>query len=582
MKKKTLINVLIALIGAVLFDCKDSFLDRPPQGAIDQTSLKSEKGVNALLISAYSSLDGWTESWGAGSPWPQAGSNWIFGDLTSGDAYKGSDAGDQAEIVPIEKQGSLPTNAYFSAKWRVVYNGVSRTNSTLNLLETVPEISDANRKTITAEAKFLRAHFHFEAKKMWNKVPYIDEVINAAGGTNPDAFKVPNDKDIWPLIEADMKFAADNLPAGQPDVGRANKYAAAAYLAKIYMFQGKLAAAKPLLDDVIANGVTSDGKKYGLHDCFHDNFNATTKNGKESVFAMQASVNDGSNDGQNGNWGDILNFPYTGGPGTCCGFHQPSQNLVNSYKTDGIGLPLLDNFNIADVKNDQGVKSADAFAPHAGPVDPRLDWTVGRRGIPYLDWGPHPGADWIRDQAFAGPYSPKKRVFYKAQSKSLSTATGWTQSASANNYTLIRFADVLLWRAEIAADAGDLPTALSLVNQIRNRAKNGCKVQDGGANAANYQVEPYSSFPDKAFAIKAVRFERRLELALEGHRFFDLVRWNATSFLNDYYGVEGTKRGYLKGVTFTSGKNEYFPIPQDQIINSSIKDAPTLTQNPGY
>ena len=582
--KKIIYRAMIALVGVVLFNCSDTFLDRPPQGALDETSLKSEKGVNALLVSAYSALDGWTDSWGAGAPWPQAGSNWIFGDVTGGDAYKGSDPGDQAEIVPIEKHQGLPTNGYFNSKWLTVYNGVARTNATLNLLSTLTDaqISAANKGKIEAESRFLRAHFHFEAKKMWNMVPYIDDVIAKAGGSNPAAFKVENNVDIWPKIEEDMKFAADNLPTTMGEVGRANKWAAKAYLAKIYMFQNKMALAKPILDDVIANGVTADGRKYGLHANFHDNFNAETKNGIESVFAMQASVNDGDADGQNGNWGDILNFPYTGGPGQCCGFDQPTQNLVNAYKTSATGLPLLDTFNDADVTNDQGIASTAAFTPYAGTLDPRLDWTVGRRGIPYLDWGKHPGAAWIRDQAYAGPYSPIKRVFYQSQSKSLSTSTGWAQGPNANNYTLIRFAEVLLWRAEIAASEGDEPTTRNLVNQIRNRAKTGKKVKDGTADAANYSVESYTTIA-AADLVKVVRFERRLELAMEGHRFFDLVRWGvADQVMNVYFATEGNKRGYLKGSTFVKGKNEYFPIPQDQIIQSSISNAPTLKQNPGY
>lgn len=582
--KKIIYRAMIALVGVVLFNCSDTFLDRPPQGALDETSLKSEKGVNALLVSAYSALDGWTDSWGAGAPWPQAGSNWIFGDVTGGDAYKGSDPGDQAEIVPIEKHQGLPTNGYFNSKWLTVYNGVARTNATLNLLSTLTDaqISAANKGKIEAESRFLRAHFHFEAKKMWNMVPYIDDVIAKAGGSNPAAFKVENNVDIWPKIEEDMKFAADNLPTTMGEVGRANKWAAKAYLAKIYMFQNKMALAKPILDDVIANGVTADGRKYGLHANFHDNFNAETKNGIESVFAMQASVNDGDADGQNGNWGDILNFPYTGGPGQCCGFDQPTQNLVNAYKTSATGLPLLDTFNDADVTNDQGIASTAAFTPYAGTLDPRLDWTVGRRGIPYLDWGKHPGAAWIRDQAYAGPYSPIKRVFYQSQSKSLSTSTGWAQGPNANNYTLIRFAEVLLWRAEIAASEGDEPTTRNLVNQIRNRAKTGKKVKDGTPDAANYSVESYTTIA-AADLVKVVRFERRLELAMEGHRFFDLVRWGvADQVMNVYFATEGNKRGYLKGSTFVKGKNEYFPIPQDQIIQSSISNAPTLKQNPGY
>ena len=637
--KKIIYSAIFGLTGAIMVDCSDSYLERPPQGVLSETSLASEKGVNAILISAYSNLDGWTESWGAGSPWPQAGTNWIFGDVAGGDAYKGSDPGDQAQIVPIEKHQGLPSNNYFDAKWLILYNGVARSNATINLMAKVPEISDENRTIITAQARFLRGHFHFEAKKMWNMVPYIDDAIALAAGSNPDAFKVPNTTDIWPQIEADIQFAIDNLPATMSEVGRVNKSAAQAYMAKVYMFQHKFNLAEPLLDAVIASGVTADGKKYGLNACFHDNFKAETKNSQEAVFSIQASVNDGNTDGQNGNWGDILNNPYTGGPGTCCGFHQPSQNLVNAFHTNAVtGLPLA-TFNSSDAFiTDQGIPGTgkwdattkkyekDAFVtaylpaepntervykciekngteyvgakdPLTEPtywnevwredalvtLDPRLDYTIGRRGLPYLDWGNHPGASWIRDQSYAGPYSPIKRVYYQKEAKTNSTSTGWAQGPNANNYTLIRFADVLLWRAEIAADEGQLDVALGLVNQIRNRAKTGCTVKDGAVNAANYKIELYPTFADKATAVNAVRFERRLELAEEGHRFFDLVRWGiADTYMNTYFTTEGTKRQYLQGSVFTPGKNEYFPLPQGQIINSSINSAPTLTQNPGY
>lgn len=234
------------------------------------------------------------------------------------------------------------------------------------------------------------------------------------------------------------------------------------------------------------------------------------------------------------------------------------------------------------MKTDQGVASSTAYTPDAGPVDPRLDWSVGRRGIPYLDWQVHPGLDWIRDQGFAGPYSPIKFVFYKSQDKTLTDGSSWTDGYSAINYNIIRFADVLLMAAECEVEVGSLATALNYVNMVRNRAKTSTYVKTAsGANAANYQISPYTSFADKATARTAIQFERKLELSGEGHRFYDLVRWGiAAPALNAFLAYEAPKLnvGY-SGAKFTAGRDEYMPIPQTQ-IDSQGKSV--LAQNPGY
>jgi starch-binding outer membrane protein, SusD/RagB family len=578
--KKYMLSIAIMLsLGAVLVACKEDFLSLRPQGTLDENTLTNEKGIFSTLIGAYAVLDGWAGDWTHGDVWAASGTNWVWGSVVSDESHKGTDIGDQAIQNPIERYEALPTNPYFKSKWGNVYNGVARSNSVLNLIEQTKDLPEDKKALFTAEARFLRGHYHFEVKKIFNNVPYVDEKQAEI------KFKVPNDKDIWPMIEEDLQFAADNLPETMEQVGRVNKWTAKAFLAKAYMYQSKYAEALPLLNDIIANGQTSDGKKYGLNDCYHDNFNAATKNSKEAVFSTQYSVNDGSSDGENGGFGDILNYPYQGGPGACCGFNQPSQNLVNSYKTDDNGLPLIYTFNTADVKNDMGIAPTAPFVPYTGNLDPRLDWTVGRRSIPYLDWGPHPGAAWIRDQSYGGPYSPKKNVYYKSQQGSLSTGSGWAQGANANNYTLIRFADVLLWAAECEVEVGSLEKARTYVNMIRSRAKNGCIVKNAdGTPAANYVINTYDQpWADKTLARDAVRFERKLELAMEGHRFFDLVRWGiAAEVINEYLRVEQTKRQYLQGATFKKGKNEYQPIPYAEIINSSINGQPTLQQNPGY
>lgn len=576
------IILVVSIFSALLYACKREFLERAPLGSLDQSNLASSAGVKGLLIGAYSLLDGFG---GAGGGFATAASNWVFGGVASDDAYKGSDPGDQADIVSIETYSATASNPYFNSKWRLLYDAIQRSNDVLRVMANVKDMTDAERKTSTAEARFLRAHYHFEAKRMWNMVPYIDETVTYATGNQ----FVPNDKDIWPNIEADLKFAVANLPATQSAVGRANSWAAKAYLAKVYMYQKKFAEAKSLFDDIIANGVTASGKKYALVN-FFDNFNPETKNSAEAVFSAQTSVNDNSG-GSNGNWGDVLNFPYNGGPGGCCGFYQPSQSLVNSFRVDEDGLPFLTGFNSVDVKNDQGLKSSDPFTPETAPLDPRLDMTVGRRGIPYLDWGAHPGNNWIRDQANGGPYAPIKNVYAKRQQGALTDKSFWSTGITANNYTIIRFADVLLMAAEAEVEVGSLAAALKLVNRVRERAANPAgwvktyidpgAPEKGFTNtpAANYQIGLYTAFPSKEFARQAVRFERKLELAMEGHRFFDLVRYGtAAEELNAYIAAEKSRRTYLNNAAFTKGQDEYFPIPSAQIDLSKG----TLKQTPGH
>jgi hypothetical protein len=572
-KLKTKFLVTGALSAMVLlYACKKSFLERAPLGTLDETTLANNAGVQGLLIGAYSTLNGFGN---AGGGFYSSATNWSFGGVASDDAYKGSDAGDQGnELNPFETYTVTATNGPVGGKWAASYDGITRSNDVLRIMAKATDMTDADKKNVGAQARFLRGHFHFEVKKIFNRVPYIDETITYADKN----YNVSNTADIWPKIEADFKFAVDNLPETQDAVGRANKSAAKAFLAKVYLFQKKFAEAKVLLDDIIANGKTATGKKYDLVAKFSDNFNAETENSAESVFAVQHSVNDGSLANKSG-WSEVLNFPYNNGtndmPGGCCGFYQPTQNLVNAYRVDANGLPFLTTFNDVNVKNDQGLKSTDPFTPETAPLDARLDWTVGRRGIPYLDWGAHRGQSWIRDQSNGGPYSPIKNVYYKSQEKKLTDASFWTNGVVATNYNIIRFADVLLMSAEAEVEAGSLAKAKDLVNRVRARAADPSGWVPG--SPANYKVGLYPAFASQDFGRMAVRFERRLELAMEGHRFFDLVRWGiAAETLNAYIAKEKSLRSYLNNANFIKGKSEYFPIPQGEIDLSQG----ALTQNP--
>lgn len=546
-------HIITALSAAFLFlSCEDK-LDIIPQGTLTEGVIEiNENWVNQQLISAYAMLDG-----NPGYFWAPA-SNWVLCDVASDDFYKGSSISDQPPLNEIERYTPNTTNIYLSRKWQAIYEGIHRCNQTINSITLAIENgTDYNKlKAIEGEARFLRAHYHMEAKKIWNNIPYIDESVTEA---------VSNDVDVWPNIEADFQTAIDYLPLAQGDAGRPTSWVAKAYLAKAHMFQKDFEAAKLVLNDIIEKGPFELVAKY------HDNFDAEKDNNSESIFAVQNSVNDGGEGYINGNRGNRLNHPYASDApgGGCCGFYQPSQNLVNAFKTDANGLPLLDTFNDTDVTSDQGIPSDDAFTPYAGNLDPRLDWTVGRRAIEYLGWGEMPGMRWTRDQANGGPYVAKKQEVMKHQEGTMS-AVGLPQY-NAINTPLIRYSDLLLWRAEIYADDNELDEAKNLVNQIRRRAANpdGFVKDAAGNDAAKYVIGEYTSFPNKEYATKAIRFERRLELASEGHRFFDLVRWGiAEQTINAYIQKESTKRVYLQGASFISGKNEYYPIPLEA-INSS-------------
>jgi hypothetical protein len=575
--KLKLLTISLLLLAIILYACQEDFLEKEPIGSLSENQVASEKGVEAILIGAYAMLDGNIY----GTNWQASGSNWVYGSVASDDAYKGSDPGDQAPINPIERLEATASNSFFNIKWRALYEGIARANNTLRVMELVEDMPEATKTRIEAEARFLRGHYHFDAKKMWNNVPFVDESITLEA----EQYKVPNDRDIWPDIEADFKFAFDNLESSGMAAGRANKWAAAAYLAKAYMFQEKFAQAKSLLDDIIANGVTPAGVKYDLLETYDKNFNAEFKNGSESVFAIQSSVNDGGG-GANANFDLILNFPHNTGPGGCCGFFQPTQDLVNAHRTDNNGLPMPDNYNSQPVKNDAALGSDDPFTPDQGNLDPRLDWSVGRRGIPYLDWGPHPGREWIRYISHGGPYSPKKNVFYKSQQGTLTDISYWSPGLSAINYNLIRYADVLLWAAEAEAELGNLDQAQEYVNMIRRRAANpeGFVEDENGDPAANYVIDEYTTpFASKEAALEAIYFEKRLEFAMEGHRFFDLVRWEiADETMDSFFTFESQFRSHLAGAEFDAGQDEYFPIPLRQIDLHSQGGVSTLTQNPGH
>jgi len=572
---KLKIGALLAS-GAMLVavSCSEEFLEVPPVGQLSENQLSSLAGLDAALIAVYSQVNGRGNR--LGSP-----SNWVWGSIRGGEANKGTDPGDFTTINPIQRYENDAAGGDMGSKYNVAYEGIARANNVLRLVAKAGDAITANDQArLSAQARFLRAHFYFELARDYNRTPYVDETVDYGSGLE----EVKNDKDLWPFIIADLEFAISKLPATQPQVGRVNSWAAKSYLGKVYMYTKEYSKAKALFDDVIANGVTSNGLKYGLVPYYDDMFRGKNDNHQESIWAYQAAANTGSV--LNANPEFDLNFPYnTGpaGPGNCCGFFQPSFTFVNAFRTKD-GLPLLDkSYNSAanEVKNDMGVASGAAFTPDAGTLDPRLDHTVGRRGIPYLDWMDHPGQAWIRNQPNAGPYSPKKYVYAKSEAGTFQDNSSWTPGYTGINFMIIRFADILLLAAEAEIEVGSAEKAREYVNLIRTRAINSFLTRGDGSNAANYEISTYTAaWTDKDVARAAVRHERLLELGMEGHRFYDLQRWGtAKQELDFYLAYDAAKlTSALGGATYTD-KYKWVPIPQDQIdlVGSDI-----LTQNPGF
>jgi hypothetical protein len=583
MKKSNIkIGLMFAALLAFTNSCKEDFLAVTPNGSLDAKVLATADGVDALLISAYSMIDGVAN---IGFGWESASSNWVFGSIRGLEANKGTDAGDQPDINPIQTYTEASTNPYLDIKWRSAYDGVARCNSVLQVLETAEAdgtVSASEATSFRQQARALRGWYHFEAYRMWAKadgtgIPYVDEV------TDPVA--VTNDVDVRDLILADLNEGR-SLPLDMGQVGRFNKTVCDVMYAKALMQMKKdYAGAKTILAAVVgANGAklgagkAPDGSAIGLEPKYGDIFDAANRNGVEAIYTVQYSVNDGSG-GYNAGFGEVLNFPYKSGasPGGCCGFFQPTHDFANSFRTDASGLPFLDDSysNGANaLTDDQGKLPADAYTVDTRSVDPRLDWTVGRRGIEYLDWGPMTGSDWIRDQSYAGVYVGKKQVYKKSQEGTLTEVGNWTSGWTANGYRLIRYSDVMLMLAECQIETSDFAGALININAIRNRAANPAGFVVTPGVAVTYNVQPYATLGTQDNARTILRFERKLELGMEGHRYWDLQRWgNVTSELNRILAYEKTRRASLYGGATVGPEDVNYPVPQNQIdiTNGKLK-----------
>ena len=586
MKNNSLIIIMAAALS--LASCnEDSFLDCKPQGVLSEDILETTTGADLLINAAYAALGG-----PEGQNWSVClypTTNWSYGEVRADNAYKGGGGvGDCGDIHKIETMNIDATNGNLDAKWYHLYCSVQRCNSALRVLNATTDSQVKNRAIRIAEVRFLRAHYYFELSRMYNKIVYFDE------NYTDDITKLSNNEytrdQILEKIDSEIAAAAAVLPETQSEIGRINKYIALAYEAKVDLYraykQDETTHKVISIDGTLMNKVVSlcdqviNSRKYDLMENFQDLDKVSTgDNCKEGVFQIEYSMNDGSGSAGRVNWSNLLNAPQ--GPYSGDGFFLPSQDLVDAFQTDANGLPLFDSYymNHYDVYD----ASTGVCKNVSANVDPRIDFIVGRPNVTWKSYSETPCKNtWVRDQGTYGQHCCK-RFFVSPESSEM--YKGWPWGASALNWNIIRYSDVLLWKAEALIETNaNLETARELINRIRSRAANSNSwvknFNDKTKFASNYKISLYPADGwNQNYARKALRFETRIETSMEGERFFDLVRWGvASETMNAYYSREKSSRTYYNESKFTSGRDEYFPISNTQYNLSKG----TYTQNPGY
>jgi hypothetical protein len=577
-------------LAATMTACSNDFLENKPQGSLNDAVMGSTDGAELLVNAAYAALGGPEgQDW---SVWCHPTSNWTYGEVRSDNAYKGGGGtGDLNEVHRMEIFDVEANNGFLDSKWYHLYCSLQRCNAALNVLNAYSDDEINNRQSRIGEMRVLRAHFFFELVRLFNKVPYFDENV-----ATPDYTSIRNDEftrdQLLGKIAQEMLDAAELLPESQSEVGRIHKYIALAYAAKVKLYQAYeedenthkvVNINKTLLNEVVQliDRVLNTGR-YGLLDDFQGLDLIANENGKESVFAIQYSMNDGSASAGRINWSNLLNSPSGNSPYSGDGFFLPSQDIINAYQTDANGLPEFDyqslpDYSVVNFVDEQNVTISNTT--HS--VDPRLDFVVGRPTITWKTYTDSPCMSWVRDRGTYG-HNCIKRFWVSPESGDM--YQGWPWGASSLNWQIIRTVDLYLWKAEALIEIGsDLDAARNIINTIRQRAMNSPRVKDfndSSKDAANYNIGLYpASGWTQDYARKALRTETRLEKAFEGERYFDLVRWGiAGDVMTKYIECEKDNRTYYNNAAFTAQKDEYYPIPTNQYNFSGG----IYTQNPGY
>ena len=565
-------------VGGLLTSC-DDFIDVEPKGVIDENLAGSQP--EEMVSAAYAML---------GNCWYTYPFNlWPYGDVSSDDAMKGGSGTTDTGYHPMEVWSTLTsTPGERDELWYRLFCNISRCNRALVSLRDFGEhkLGADLTKQREAEVLFLRAHSYYKLIQMFRKVPWVDEEVyenNAQEQTRNDEFTY---EELMQKVIADFQTAFDVLPATQAEGGRVNKIAAASYLAKCYLVlawgDGYEATTgvghinQEYMNKVVEYTDVVKNSNYGYLEDFGDIFLPEYKNSKESIFAVQTSdkADDNTNFGR-ANWSNMLNGCW--GIWSCgWDFHKPTQNLVNAFKTKD-GLPMFDDYNKVTAYPQMG-------APTSQKWDPRLFHTVGMPTFPYKYEAEYTMTkDNSRTPNTYGYYTSLKEV--PQRSKGETYDSPW-QAFAMNDY-VFRYTDVMLMRAEALVELNRLGEARTIINDIRQRAKNSIgKHISYAADQCDIALYPESYFQTKDQARQCLRWERRLEMAMENGRYFDLRRWGiASQTLNKFFETEQnveydgqTYAQYYKDAHFSAGKNEYYPVPYNQLYY-----VPGLySQNPGY
>lgn len=578
----------IALAGLALSACSDDFLENKPQGSLSDGNMNDPSAVDLLVNGAYATFG--CRYADSNDPHLFPVTNWSYGEVRADNAYKGGGGEtDLWEIHDMETSRIQPNNGFLDGKWFNVYCGISRCNSAIRALRKVDESQNKNKAIRIAEVRVIRDHWYFELVRLFNRIPYMDIDL-----PENDYTSVRNDEftrnEHLDRIANDLLEAANDLPDSQSEIGRINRRIALAYAAKVKLYQAYeqdpqtnavTGINRTLLQEVVdlIDGIQG----YDLLADFQQLDLLEYENGPESVFAIQFSKDDGSSGVGRINWSMLLNsMTGPGCPWQGDGFFLPSQDLINAYQTDADGLPVFDYQS----RPDYGKVVFDSNGGYSlgntdGNVDPRLDFITGRPTIRYKTFEERACGLWVRNSDVYG-YNNTKRFWLSPESKD--AEQGWPWGASALNWQIIRYADLLLYKAEALIELGGngLEEARTLINRVRARAMNSSYVKDfndPSKDAANYKIGLYPAAGwTQDYARRALRTEMRLEKAMEGERFFDLVRWGiAKETMNNFFAAEKDNRIYYQNVSFETGE-EYFPIPVAQYNFSGG----IYVQNPGY
>ncbi len=574
-------KVLLILAMILTFGCSEEFLDFTPTGVVSSEDLNTVANVEKMIVAAYASLGN------DGLLGHQYGDLWAWGTSRSDDGYKGGGGiGDQfpshqTEVFTLND----PNNPHGNLSWEWIYAGISRVNDAMRRIKAIDDATylaeaGVSKSQRIAEMRFVRGHFEFILKKLYKFPVFVNEDVPKEEVINISNREL-TDQEGWNYIADEFRAGVQDLPDVQDDEGRPTKNAARAYLAKVLLFkayvqddnhqvtgvtQGEMEEVVSLIETIEATN------EYDLYDDYAKNFLWEFESGIESVWAVMRSINDGSIEGR-GNFSTGLTSSLGPGYG-CCSFNHVSQNLANAYKTDENGLPLFDSFN-----SGTQIKTVDDVM--ANNIDPRIAHTAGIIGMPFK-YDPNR----IYDETYArvpGVYGFKLGM----KDQELPTSPAFRQYTAffsiSRNTDQIRWGEVLLWKAEALIELGRMGEALPIINQIRMRAASSESLSRlvfaDGSSTGQYVLGEYQTLGNQEQAREILRFERRMELAFESKRFFDLVRWGiAEEVMNEYFEVEKSRASHLVDAKFTAGRDEYLAIPQQQITVSQG----LYQQNSGY